>query len=140
MAEANRKDNSPTSYWGSLLTLLVVSLSVFAALCVRPDTRYTSDDTISCGLLVMWHFFLVLFCVEYPASHIKRESHIKSAVILGSLVILSWFLTVVFAVVLTFVSPYFRENAIYIFCGVFTSMIIVAIALYLFFRRDRVLS
>ncbi len=139
MAESDRKYNL-LIYWTSLFTLLLVSPITFGALFFRTDRGYTPDDALCCGLLFLWNIFLVYSCIKYPATYLRYRGHIKSAMVFGSLAIFFWFLTMILAVVLIFVSPYFRENAICVFCGVLISVMMVTIALYLFFsakpKRD----
>jgi len=112
---------------------------MLATLLVGSGHSLDSTDVLHWALILGWSGIFLRHCQEYPMSFVMSQKRGKAAAGLICLGIgfMAWIATMVFMVWFTFISPYMREKAGYIFCGVFLSGALVIGASWLFFWPKR---
>lgn len=124
-------------YWIAETTLFCIAFLILALLLFRNDTKYTTDDILHVALLFLWNLFLIFLCIQFPFNYCKINGHWRLSLILNGLSVLLWLATMIMLVYLAFLSPYLREYTIVIFSIIPTSLLMVVIALWIFFVKDR---
>lgn len=124
-------------YWIAEITLFCVSFLIFMGLLFRNDTKYyTNEDIWHVVLLLLWNLFLIFLCIQFPLDYCKKNGHWRLSLLFNGLSVLIWLATMANLVHYTFLSPYLREYTIVIFSIIPTSLLMVVVALCIFFKRQ----
>ena len=133
------QQRSSGEYWCGIVTITLLSPIALATLLVRPDSSLDSTDVLHWALILGWSGIFLLHCEQYPMSFVTSQKRGKAAagLVCWGVGFLAWVGTMVFMIWFTFISPYMREKAGYIFCGVLVSSVLVIGASCMFFWPRR---